>query len=724
MYTISSNTWIACANALANINAGGALTYAGTSVYAFAGGGTTTFMRYSPATNTWATMAPAPVAVNWGGSLSWTGGDFIYALAGGDTGTFLRYTISTNTWTTMPAVPQTIAEGGALTYGGGSFLIAVRGGSGGGGKDSYRYDVTASTWTKMADTQNPTSAGGALTWDRNTFLYELRGGGTTAFWRYTIGANTWTTAVAPAPGSVGAGGSLAYAPATGGGSSCFASPGSIASIVFDTTTANSRWDMLAWNASVPAGTAITMEVRSSNTLFLVDDPTIPWATVTGTLSGGWFVVAYPDLPSGRYHQWRATLTSTVCESTPVLQDVTVYFSDWITPIAALGGLLSPVADLVGGITDPFESFVWDPPYDPYGIDSPPTVTAAPPKDAANATATPAGLIATEAPASNVTPLANTIVTATTTAPANLCVNTTPTPAEPPAPNATTPANATVTATPTDAAALSVNATATPVETPTPNATDNATPPVTVVEPSPASTPAATATMPPPNGTVEPVVPEPTVTATPTETPTPPTLMEVAGADRNLTTFVALARDAGLNLTLDGPGPFTVFAPTDEALRLLPPSILDRIRSDPVVRTSMLNRHVALGAFDQVWLADMPALVTLDGALANVTVRAGTVAIENASVNYTAAPAANGVLHAIDAVILPVLEPAPSPTLEATVPAPVFPTGTTAPVVPADLPATVAPRDTITMMQSIAPQETTVTDRATTPRAKYRPDAAG
>lgn len=718
MYYVSSNSWITRASPPANIGPGGALTYAGTFAYAFAGGNTATFMRYSPATNTWATMASAPVPINAGGSLTWAGGDYIYALAGGETTTFLRYSISGNSWVTMPPVPLAVGPGGSITFEGGSKLYAITGGGGAGKRDVYQYNITLMTWTKMRDTQNPVSDGAAVTWDGGSYLFVLKGTGSNGFWKYTVATDTWGNA-ANTPGNVGPGGAVSYVPGTGG-TSCYNSPGSVASVVFDTGTANTRWDLLSWNASVPAGTSITMEVRSSNTLFLMDDQTIPWTFVTGTSQGGTrYTVPYSSLPSGRYHQWRARLYSSVCGATPVLYDETVYFSSGISLITAMNGLVSMRFDLGPDATPDFSRpggvVIANPPYDPY--------TGAP--SAAATTLAPLALPASPANATTATPAA-TAANATVT----------------PVPNATVTLNATVNTTPAVAANLTINATATPVETPTANATPtrnqtvnraspaaNATetpvPSATVPDPTPGipyATPTPGSTAPLPNETVAPATPEPTVTVTATETPAPPTLMEVAGADRNLTIFVALAREAGLDATLDGPGPYTVFAPTDDAFERLPPSELDRLRADPALLVRVLDRHVVIGAFDMPGLAALPALAGLDGMPINVTARAGTVAVENATVNYTAPPAANGVLHAVDAVIVPIAEPTPSPT-PASSPAPT-PSATEtmvaeAPVTP---PATIATQSAA--QQVITTLETAVTARATTPWAKYRPDAAG
>ena len=115
---------------------------------------------------------------------------------------------------------------------------------------------------------------------------------------------------------------------------------------------------------------------------------------------------------------------------------------------------------------------------------------------------------------------------------------------------------------------------------------------------------------------------------------------------------------------------------------------------------------------------MRTVRTLDGADVDVTGRDGVLQVGNATVNYTAARASNGVLHAIDAVILPVAVPTSSPTTEATVPVPVVTPGTVA------TGTTVVTTAPATPLETIATRETTVAARATTPWAKHRPETAG
>ncbi len=88
----------------------------------------------------------------------------------------------------------------------------------------------------------------------------------------------------------------------------YSSTGTIASKVYDTGEVNAGWDLLGWDKTLPSGTDITFEVRASDTIFLKGDATPAWQDAS-------------VLPTGRYQQWRATLTTTDSASTPVLHEV-------------------------------------------------------------------------------------------------------------------------------------------------------------------------------------------------------------------------------------------------------------------------------------------------------------------------------------------------------------------------------------------------------------------
>jgi hypothetical protein len=103
-----------------------------------------------------------------------------------------------------------------------------------------------------------------------------------------------------------------YAPQSG-----YVSSGTIASQVLDTGVAGARWDALFWDETLPSNTDITFEVRASNTSFAKNATTPSWTFVGGTSP------VTSGLPSGRYLQWRATLTTSDTSKTPTLHEVTI-----------------------------------------------------------------------------------------------------------------------------------------------------------------------------------------------------------------------------------------------------------------------------------------------------------------------------------------------------------------------------------------------------------------
>jgi uncharacterized surface protein with fasciclin (FAS1) repeats len=112
--------------------------------------------------------------------------------------------------------------------------------------------------------------------------------------------------------------------------------------------------------------------------------------------------------------------------------------------------------------------------------------------------------------------------------------------------------------------------------------------------------------------------------------------------------------AGLVDTLKGPGPFTVFAPTDEAFAKLPEGTLDTLLKpeNKAQLVSILTYHVVSG---KVMAADVVKLTeakTVNGQSVAITVDHGTVKVNNATVTQTDVEASNGVIHVIDTVLLP------------------------------------------------------------------------
>ena len=137
------------------------------------------------------------------------------------------------------------------------------------------------------------------------------------------------------------------------------------------------------------------------------------------------------------------------------------------------------------------------------------------------------------------------------------------------------------------------------------------------------------------------------------------IVNVAAGNEDFSTLVAAVEAAGLVETLSGEGPFTVFAPTNDAFAALPEGTVETLLMPENLEQlqAVLTYHVVPGAVmaaDVVALAgDGPAMVaTANGAEITVTVTDGTVMVDGATVTATDIAADNGVIHVIDAVILP------------------------------------------------------------------------
>lgn len=129
------------------------------------------------------------------------------------------------------------------------------------------------------------------------------------------------------------------------------------------------------------------------------------------------------------------------------------------------------------------------------------------------------------------------------------------------------------------------------------------------------------------------------------------IVDTAIAAGSFNTLVKAVQAAGLVDTLKGPGPFTVFAPTDEAFAKLPGRTLESLLANPEKLKAVLTYHVVSG---KVMAMDVkPGMVpTVQGSSAKVSVKGGKVMIDKANVVKTDIACTNGVIHVIDSVILP------------------------------------------------------------------------
>ncbi len=123
---------------------------------------------------------------------------------------------------------------------------------------------------------------------------------------------------------------------------------------------------------------------------------------------------------------------------------------------------------------------------------------------------------------------------------------------------------------------------------------------------------------------------------------------------HFTTLAAAVKAAGLVDTLKGPGPFTVFAPTDEAFAKLPPGTLESLLKpeNKAKLQSILTYHVVAGKVMAADVMKLSSAKTVEGESVTINMKNGGVMVDNAHVTKTDIMASNGVIHVIDTVLLP------------------------------------------------------------------------
>jgi uncharacterized surface protein with fasciclin (FAS1) repeats len=128
------------------------------------------------------------------------------------------------------------------------------------------------------------------------------------------------------------------------------------------------------------------------------------------------------------------------------------------------------------------------------------------------------------------------------------------------------------------------------------------------------------------------------------------IVEIAVGAGSFTTLVTAVQAAGLVETLKSPGPFTVFAPTDEAFAKLPPGTIQTLVQNIPQLTRILTYHVVSGKLMQADLAKLDAVTSIEGSPIRIDCSNG-FEVKNATVVAPDIEADNGVVHVIDTVIL-------------------------------------------------------------------------
>ena len=130
------------------------------------------------------------------------------------------------------------------------------------------------------------------------------------------------------------------------------------------------------------------------------------------------------------------------------------------------------------------------------------------------------------------------------------------------------------------------------------------------------------------------------------------IIETAAAAGSFTVLAKAIEAAGLTATLKGEGPFTVFAPTDEAFAQLPEGTVDALLKDKAKLTAILTYHVVPAKVMAGDVARMPSAKTVNGQELWIKAMDGKVKVNKATVTGADIVASNGVIHVIDQVLMP------------------------------------------------------------------------
>lgn len=134
-----------------------------------------------------------------------------------------------------------------------------------------------------------------------------------------------------------------------------------------------------------------------------------------------------------------------------------------------------------------------------------------------------------------------------------------------------------------------------------------------------------------------------------------TIVDLAAGNPDFSTLVSLITDAGLVDTLAGVGPFTVFAPTNDAFAALPAEVITYLSNHPDTLSRVLTYHVVDGAVMSSDLNDGMVVASAEGGDLNIGVSDAGVTVDGVHVVTADIAASNGVIHAVDGVLLPTIE---------------------------------------------------------------------
>ena len=135
-------------------------------------------------------------------------------------------------------------------------------------------------------------------------------------------------------------------------------------------------------------------------------------------------------------------------------------------------------------------------------------------------------------------------------------------------------------------------------------------------------------------------------------PTKSDIVDTAIENGNFTTLVTALTAANLVETLRGTGPFTVFAPDDDAFAKIDTTTLNALLADVPTLSKILTFHVVSGKYLSADVVGMTSLTSVEGSILSITVTGSTVEVQNATITLTDIECSNGVIHVIDTVMIP------------------------------------------------------------------------
>lgn len=133
------------------------------------------------------------------------------------------------------------------------------------------------------------------------------------------------------------------------------------------------------------------------------------------------------------------------------------------------------------------------------------------------------------------------------------------------------------------------------------------------------------------------------------------IVDTAVAAGSFNTLATALKEADLIDTLKGKGPFTVFAPTDDAFAKLPPGTIEALLKDKAKLRAILTYHVVSGKVMAADVVKLNSAKTVNGQSVSIRLKDGAVLVDNARVIKTDIATSNGVIHVIDSVVLPKAE---------------------------------------------------------------------